>query len=300
MSGVVARVARILFACLLLAAAARVAAQEAVQPLPDREAFLRNARQKLRPDEVFPSQYTFTEREQQVEYDGPGRPGKRTEKVFEIYPSVEGSPPYRRHLSTNGVAVPSKVIQQADDKHRKELLDWARERQRETPAERTRREQKAARERQEAEKTLDEALRIFDIRMVGRATIRGRPAIEMSLTPKPGVKPTVKGLSLLQKVKGRAWVDEQDYEVVRLEGETTDTIGIALGLLARINKGTTFSFERQKSGDGTWLPLRAAIHAMARIALFKRLDREVITDFRDYRKFTVDTSESFTLPKGGK
>ena len=255
-------------------------------PLPDRETFLRKVRENLRPDETFPSQYTFVEHEQQIDYDGQGRPGRRTEKVYEVYPSVEGSPSYRRHVSTDGIPVPSDKIAEADRKHHKELLEWTRDRQRETAAERDKRRQEEARARQEGERTADEVFRLFDIRLIGRTTIRGRSAIELSLLPRPGVNATTRGLSFLPKVKARAWIDERDYQVVRLEAETVETIRIALGLLARVDKGTTASFERQRTADGTWLPLRATTHAIGRIALLKRLDRQVITDFRDYRKFT--------------
>lgn len=293
-----------LLAWLLIAACAYSAAagspQETATPLPERDTFLRNTRETLRVGHAFPSDYTFVEHERQVEYDGQAHPRKRTDKVFEIYPSVEGSPSYRRLLSINGVAVPRKTIEQADEKHRKELVDWVHDRQRETPAERAKRRQDEERTRQEDERTIDEVFRVFDIRLVGRTTIRGRPAIELSLSARPGVKTTVKTLALLQKVKGRAWIDEQDYEVVRVEAQTIDTIRIALGLLVRVDRGTTASFERQKTADGAWLPLRATTHAIGRIALLKRLDTEVVTDFRDYRKFTVDTAVSFTLPKGGK
>jgi hypothetical protein len=284
---------------LLVVAGVSVAAhpQQDSRPLPDRDTFLRNVRQHLRTDDAFPGQYTFIEHQHQVDYDAHGRPGKRTDNVYEVYPSVEGSPAYRRHVSTNGIPVPREKLADADRKHRAELLDWSRDRARETAAQREKRTQKEVRARQEGERTADEIFRLFDIRLVGRTTIRERPAIELSLTPRPGVKTSVKGLSVLQKVKARAWIDEQDYQVVRLEAETIDTIRVALGLLAKVDKGTTASFERQRNGDGAWLPSRATMRVVGRVALFKRLNREEITEFRDYRKFTVDSSVTFTLPK---
>jgi hypothetical protein len=92
-------------------------------------------------------------------------------------------------------------------------------------------------------------------------------------------------------------VDEQDHQVTKLELETIDTITIGLGLLARVHKGTTFGFERQKVNDEAWLPMRATVHPRGRIALFKRLDTHVVREYGDYRKFGVDTAVSFTLPK---
>ncbi len=303
-SRVATRVVGSALACLLIIAGVHStvarAAQGSAAPLPDRDTFLRNVRETLRRDGTFPSQYMFVEREEQVDYDAQGRPTRRTQNVYEVYPSVDGSPAYRRHISSNGVALPLKTIKQADEEHRKELLDWMRGRQRETAAERTRRQHAEELDRQDAQRTIDEVFRLFDIRLVGRTTIRGRPAIETSLSPRPGVKTNVKGLSFLPKVKARAWVDQQDYQVVRVEAETFDTIRIGLGLLARVDKGTTASFERQRMDDGRWLPVRSTVHPIGRIALVKRLDRKIVTDFRDYRPFSPDASASFALPKDAK
>jgi hypothetical protein len=270
------------------------------RPLPGRDAFLRAVRQKLRADEVLPSHYTFTQDETQTNFDGQGQVRKRTRHVYEIYPSVEDCPSYRRLVSADGVPIPAAQLQKADDKHRKEVLDWAHNREHETAADRARREQKVARARQEEERALDDIFRVLDIQLIARKTIRGRPAIEATFTPRPGAKTTVKDVALVTKIKGRAWIDEQDHEIVRIEGETIDTIGFGLGLLARVNKGTAFAFEQQKVADEEWLPLRATVRATGRIALLKRLDTEVMMDFRDYRKFTVETAVSFTVPKDAK
>src|SRR5512138_1792284 len=95
-SRAVARVVGGALACLLIIAGSAStlahAAQDTTVALPDRDTFLRQVREKLRPDETFPNQYAFVEREEQVDYDAQGRATRRVENVYEVYPPVEGSP----------------------------------------------------------------------------------------------------------------------------------------------------------------------------------------------------------------
>lgn len=190
-----------------------------------------------------------------------------------------------------------RKLEDADRKHREKLLEWIHDRQAESPSVRGRRVLKERREREQEERIMDDILRVYDIRLVRREEVRGRPAIVLTLTPRPGVKPSVEDAAPMTKLRGRAWVDERDFEVVRADLESTDTINLGWGLLARIGSGTTLSFERQKVNDEVWLPARVTAHPKARIALVKRFDAEIISDYSDYRKFTVDTAISFAPAK---
>jgi len=267
------------------------------KPLPEKDAFLAEARKRITSDERLLSQYTFRERQVRTDFAGDGRAEKKTTKEFEVYPSVEGSPAYRRLIATNGVPEAPRKLEEADRKHREKLLEWIHDRQAESPSVRGRRELKERRGREQEERIMDDILRVYDIRLVGREEVRGRPAIVLTLTPRPGVKPSVEDAAPMTKLRGRAWVDERDFEVVRVGLESTDTINLGWGLLARIGSGTTLLFERQKVNDEVWLPARVTAHPKARIALVKRFDAEIISDYSDYRKFTVDTAISFAPAK---
>ena len=94
----------------------------------------------------------------------------------------------------------------------------------------------------------------------------------------------------MTKLAGKAWVDEQDYEVARVDVETTDAITYGLGLLARLGSGTTLAFERQKLNNELWLPVRVEVRPKARIALLKRIDAHIVSQFSDYKTFTVENA----------
>jgi hypothetical protein len=285
-------------ACLLLAAtasSARVASQDA-RPLPDRDTFVREARERLRLDDEVLARYAYTEREVRTDYDS-GKVEKRTEKIYEVHPSVDGSPSYRQLQSVDGVSVSRVALDAAYSKYRRDVAEWQRGRARESASERKRREDRNAADRREGQRLLDDGFRIYDFRVVGRETIRGRPAIVLTFAPHPGVTARVDGAAMLLKVAGRAWVDEEDREMVRLEAHTTDTITYGLGILARLAAGSTGVFERQKVNGEGWLPMRSVIRASGRIALVKRVDLEQLNEYSAYRKFSLDPAPPSSASK---
>jgi hypothetical protein len=269
-------------------------------PLPDRRAFIEQATKRLKSDERRVVPYTHREREVRIDFDGDGRPGKKAAKSYEFYPSVDGSPSYRRLVAVDDVPEPPSSLAEADRKHREKLRQWMRDRQSETPDDRARREREEQKARDQEARVIDEIPRVYDIQFVGRESIRGRPAILMTLNPRPGVRPAVEDAAPLAKAKGRAWVDETDFELVRAEFESTDTISVGLGFVARISKGAKVAFERQKVNDEVWLPARIELRPKARVALIKRIDADIVSEFSDYRKFTVEAAMEFALAKPGR
>jgi hypothetical protein len=66
-----------------------------------------------------------------------------------------------------------------------------------------------------------------------------------------------------------------------------------MGLLAKIDKGTTASYERRKVNNEVWLPGKVTWTAGARVLLLKRLRLRGISEFSGYRKFTVESSTTY-------
>jgi len=274
--------------CVVAVSPGTTARQE--PPLPDRQAFLEEAARRLKGEDVLRARYIYRERQVRVDFDEDGRPEKKTTRDFEVYPSVQGSPSYRRLLATNGVPELPSRLAEADRKHREHLQEWLRERQSESPSARARRQLAEKQERDQEARIVDDIPRVYDIQFVGRQAIRGRPAIVMTLIPRPGVRPVVEDAAPMAKARGRAWVDEADRELVRVEFESTETISIGLGVVARVHKGTTVAFERQKVDGETWLPARVEIRPRARVALLRRVDADIVSEFSDYRKYTVEAA----------
>ncbi|HEY4230222.1 MAG TPA: hypothetical protein VGO79_08610, partial [Thermoanaerobaculia bacterium] len=155
----------------------------------------------------------------------------------------------------------------------------------------------ATRQAREAEKkrkeraVVDEIFRMDDIGVVGRETVDGRPAIIVSFTPRSGYKPVTEGGKTIQKLAGRAWIDEADRQLVRLEAKLVDSMGVGPAKLARLQKGATAFFQRKKVNGEVWLPTEAHFSGAARALLLFGTRLDVHSTYGDYKKFSVSTEE---------
>ena len=265
------------------------AAQE--RPLPDYETFAARVKEHLATDEERQSGYMFVERRVEQKIDGAGRPTSESVKVFEVYPGLPGEDRYRRLIEENGRRlVPGKLAHQ-DRERQEDVASYAKSQASESQRQKAARENEKARRRYAA--AVDDLFRIYDIRMVRREPIDGRDTIFATLAPKAGVKPLTDDGKIMRHFNARAWISESDYELVRVEIEAIRDLSFGLGLLARVHKGTVATFERRKVNDEVWLPARVTWSASGRLLLLRRLRLRGISEFSDYRKFTVDTSTTY-------
>jgi hypothetical protein len=278
---------------LLVTAIAAIHAQQE-RPLPNYDAFAAEVKKHLATDEERQSGYMFIERRIEQKLDSSGRTTSETTKVFEVYPGLPGEERYRRLIEENGrVVVPEKLAQR-DRERQKDVESYTKAQASESQRQKAARENEKARRRYLA--AIDDIFRIYDIRMVRRESIDGHDTILATLNPKDGVKPQTEDGDIMRHFKARAWISEADYELVRVEIEALDDLSIGLGLLARIHKGTTATYQRRKVNGETWLPEQVTWTASARVLLLRRLRVRGVAEFSGYRKFTVDTSTTYTNP----
>lgn len=267
-----------------LAASLPLLAQSSAPPsggvTMDTAALLREVRRRIPLDADLQSGYTCVERETEVRLDGDGHPTSTTIREYELYPSMDGNPPFKRLIARDGVAVGAT-----------ELAEMDRRRQAELSSERDKRLRHEAEDRRERQALVDELFRLFDFRVTGRETLSGRPAFLVSFTPRPGQATSSRIASIGQKFVGTAWVDEQDLQVIRVEAKSTDDVNYGFGMFARIFKGTTVLWERRKVDNDAWVPARLEIRAAARVLLFRRLDLHRVTDYLNYRRLSSPSSQ---------
>jgi hypothetical protein len=167
---------------------------------------------------------------------------------------------------------------------------------REAKAARRSAEVQAESRRKETE-AIDEIFRLYDIRIVRREPLDGRDAILMTFAPRPGVETTTRPGRIVKKFSGRAWIDEADRQLVRVEGELTDDLSFGFGILAKLKKGARAELKRRKVNDEIWLPAEARFVGHARVLLVKGIHIDALSEYSDYRKFTVATDATAT-PEG--
>jgi hypothetical protein len=272
-----------------------IAAPAAQDPaLPDYETFAAQVKLRLATDEERQSGFMFTERRVEQKLDASGRLKGEEVKVFEVYPGLPGEHRYRRLIEENGKRVSADELAKQDRERQKDVETYARQLAPGAQSQKAIRE--VEKERQKYAAAVDDIFRIYDIRMVRRESIESHDTVLATLIPKKDARPQTDDGKIMRHFKARAWISESDYELVRAEIEAIDDLSFGLGLLARVHKGTIATYQRRKVNNEAWLPLQVTWTASARVLLVRRLRLRGVAEFSDYRKFTVDTSTTYTHP----
>ncbi|HEY6248902.1 MAG TPA: hypothetical protein VI685_03015 [Candidatus Angelobacter sp.] len=274
---------------LILCAALMALAQEAPPPaatdLPatndPREIVRRSVEIDHRTMELARN-YTCQQREVEKHLDSHGKVKSTESRTWDI--TVLYGEPYSRLIKKN-----DQPLSEKDEKKEEEKQDkYIAERKNESEDQRRKREAKQKKEREEGRAFLRDVENAYDFRMVGEEKVDGRLAWVLEATPHKGFQPTQPHADILPKLKGRIWIDKQDYDWVKAEAEAIDTISFGW-FLARIHKGSHFSFEQTRLNDEVWLLRRFYINASARVLLFKNMGIDQEDTFANYKKFKAET-----------
>jgi hypothetical protein len=114
-------------------------------------------------------------------------------------------------------------------------------------------------------------LKRYTLAMAGREMLNGRPALIVDFKPASNNLPifNIKD-RFLNCVAGRAWVDEQDMVLEKVEVHLTQKVSILGGLVGSVSK-FTFSFDRERTPDGFWFTRDMAWHLEAHEATIARM-----------------------------
>jgi hypothetical protein len=196
---------------------------------------------------------------------------------------LEGSP-YRRMVAKDDRPLPLKEQQKEEEKLRRSIL----ERRKETPEQKERRIAEWTRRQEKHREPIREFPEAFDFKLNGEEALNGGVAYVIDATPKAGYKPKSQATAFFPKVKLRLWIDKRDYQWVRFDLETLDTISVG-GVLLRMAKGSHLTVENARINQEVWLPKRAVVRGSVRIALVKMLRGEITFTFSEYKKFQAES-----------
>jgi len=125
-----------------------------------------------------------------------------------------------------------------------------------------------------------------------RERFRGQDVLVFDFEPNPEFKPRKLAEKVVQELAGVVWIDEKARDVARLEAY------FAGGLIANLQKGTSFVFEQAYVNNEVWLPTYAEAHVGVRILLVKGIKVNAVTRYADYRRFNVESISTMGKPKG--
>lgn len=226
--------------------------------------------------------YTYISRSTIRERDSNGNV-KKTEQATNEILYLFGEP-HERLLEKDGKPLPEAERRKEQDK----LDKLVAKRGAESADERRRRVEAYEKKRREQREFAREVPDAYNFKLIGEEVINGRKAWVIDATPREDYKPKMWRAGMLKKFHGKMWIDQQEYQWVRLEGEAIDTVTFGL-FLARLAKGSKIYFEQLRVNDEVWMPKQIKIDLDARIALLKRLVGDVDLRFDSFRKFQSDS-----------
>jgi hypothetical protein len=277
------------FAALTGGFGARTAA-ETSRPLPDARSFLEAVRDSLHSDQTLLAEYTFMEKHVETKLDSKGGVRSTKTEVYEVYPSSKPGRIYRRLVILDGKPVDPKDLAEEDRRHDAKMEKRRLELENETPEQNRRRLEKEGEDQRKEREVIEELFRMDDIQVAGRETLDGRGTILVTFRPRPGYRPRTKGGKVLQKLAGRAWIDEEEHQLVRIDAELLEALGVGPGGVFRLQKGARAFFQRRRVNDEIWLPAEARFVGAAKVLLFVLGRLDARSEYSDYRKFSVSTS----------
>lgn len=236
--------------------------------------------------------YTFVEQNEERTYDKADRLKSAESQTYEIL-ILEGRP-WGKLIERNG-----KPLGAGEARRVQLKLDREMEKRQHEDASAKARGDKEREDKDtiETRRFLREVPDAFILRIDGVEEIGGRPVWAISATPRPGYRPKLPHGDILAKVRGKIWIDQAEYQWVKVEAEAIAPLSFGLGLL-RVEPGGSLRFEQTRVNDEVWLPSRASIRAEARVVYVKKLREEMDIAYRNYRKFQTDSRIIGTGAKG--
>ena len=136
--------------------------------------------------------------------------------------------------------------------------------------------------------SITQLLDIMQVSNPRRETFRGRSTVVFDFAGRRDAKTHGLAEDASKKIAGTLWVDEHDHQVARMEAHFTDNFHVAGGLLANVQKGSSFYFDQALVNGEIWFPTAAEGHIEARVLLLKGVRQHVIERDYDYKRFSVD------------
>jgi len=241
--------------------------------------------------------YTGRRSTEETEFDGSGKATKvdREEHTFFFLNGEEVS----TLVAKDGT--PLSESEQAKENERvKKRIEELQKRQ----AKNNQREEKARQEGKDQDDKDEPGIEVFlrSCQFVNprRERFRGEDVLVFDFEGNPEYKPKNTAERVVQQLAGVVWIDERQHQVARLEAYFVKDVKFAGGLLANLQKGTSFIFEQAFINNEVWLPTYEEAHVGVRVLLVKGIKVNEITRYSGYQRFNIDTQSTIGAPKSAE
>ena len=241
--------------------------------------------------------YTGRRSTEEIQYDSSGKVTKdeRREETFfyldgeEISTLVgkDGKPLGEDEQRKENERVQKRIAKHQEEKQHKE--------QKEEKAKEQGKEEKSDKDSDDPD--IESFLRACQFVNPRRERFRGQDVLVFDFEGNPEYKPKKLEERVVQQLAGVVWVDEKAHDVARLEAYFVKDFRFAGGLLANLQKGTSFVFEQAYLNNEVWLPTYEEAHVGVRVLLLKGFKVNEVTRYSDYHRFNIETLNTIGKPK---
>jgi hypothetical protein len=263
--------------------------------LPDLKTLFKEIDDNQKGIDKIKENYAGTRAEEETEYDKTGKVSKHDLKEYSFF-YLDGE-----EISTltkkDGKPLSDEEQKKENEKTQKEILDiQKRKEKKEAKEEKAKDEGKE--QKDDDDVGIETFLRACQFVNPRRERFRGQDVLVFDFEPNPEFKPHKMVEKVVQKLAGVVWIDEKAHDVARLEAYFTGDFKVVGGVLANLQKGTSFVFEQAFINDEVWLPTYEEAHVGVRVLLVKGFKVNALTRYSDYKKFNVESVATVSKPKG--
>jgi hypothetical protein len=263
--------------------------------LPDLQALFKEIDDHQKAIDKIKENYAGTETEEETEYDGNGKVKKRETRESTFF-YLDGDE-ITTLVKKDGKPLDEKEQEKENERVRKRIEEHQKRQAKKEVKEEKAKEQGKNNEDKD-EPGIEVFLRACQFVNPRRERFRGQDVLVFDFEPNPEFKPHNLAEKVVQKLAGVVWIDEHAHDVARLEAYFVGDVKLAGGLLANLQKGTSFVFEQAFVNNEVWLPTYMEGHVGARVLLLKGFKMSFATRYSDYRRFNVQTLSTIARPKG--
>jgi hypothetical protein len=245
------------------------------QPLPDIRQLMREVQEHQKQLDKIRENYTYTSFQTTQDIDAKGQIKKTETAEYEAF-FVNG------HIIERKVKANGELLDEHNQQKETERVSKLVEK-----AEKTPREQSL----EGPSISISRVLEIMDVHHPRRENYRGSPAIVFDFIGRKDVKTHGMAEDASKKLQGTIWIDEAGRQVAHLEVSFNDNFRLVGGLLATIQKGSSFRFDQAPVNGEIWLPTGGEGTFQARVLMVKNLRQHFSERDYDYKRFRVETHE---------
>ena len=238
--------------------------------------------------------YTGTRVEEETEYDKAGQVSKKEvrESTFFYLNGEEISTLVKK----GGKPLDEAEQKKENDKTRKRIDEVQKEEKKKEDKEK-KAEQEGKKAKDDDEPGIEVFLRVCQFINPRHERFRGQDVLVFDFEPNPEYKPKNFEEKVVRDLAGVIWVDEKAHDVVRLEAYFLNDVRFAGGVVANLQKGTSFIFEQAFLNNEVWLPTYEEAHVGLRVFLVKGFKVNLVQRYSEYQRFNVDTLNTINKPK---